>query len=160
VSRRLYRSRDDRVLEGVCGGLAKYFDIDPVIVRVIAVLSLFLGGAGLVAYVILALVVPLEGTQAAEPRDTIRQNVEEMKETATELGRDIRATVAREEADTEEMARLRSRRLNWLGIATIALGVVFLLGNLNVFWWFRWGVLWPILPIAIGVLLVIYARRK
>ena len=160
MSRRLYRSRDDRVLEGVCGGLAKYFDIDPVIVRVIAVLSLFLGGAGLVAYVILALVVPLEGTQAAEPRDTIRQNVEEMKETATELGRDIRATVAREEADTEEMARLRSRRLNWLGIATIALGVVFLLGNLNVFWWFRWGVLWPILPIAIGVLLVIYARRK
>ena len=160
MTRRLYRSQDDRVLAGVCGGLGAYFGIDPTIVRVIAVLSIFVGLLGVIAYVILALVVPLEGSGTAEPRETIRENVEEIKETATQLGRDIQATAAKEEAATEDTARLRSRRLNWLGIAVIAFGVVVLLGNLGLFWWFKWGTLWPIAVITIGMLVLIAARRK
>jgi phage shock protein C len=46
MEKRLYRSRTDRVIWGVCGGLAKYFDIDPTIVRVIAVLLIFANGWG------------------------------------------------------------------------------------------------------------------
>ena len=160
MTRRLYRSRDDRVLAGVCGGLGAYFGIDPTIVRVIAVLSIFVGLLGVIAYVILALVVPLEGSGTAEPRETIRENVEEIKETATQLGRDMQATAAKEEAATEDTARLRSRRLNWLGIAVIAFGVVVLLGNLGVFRWFNWDTLWPIAVITIGMLVLIAARRK
>ena len=45
---------------GVCGGIAKYFNVDPTLVRLIAVLMLFFGLAGLLIYVILAIVVPLE----------------------------------------------------------------------------------------------------
>ena len=60
VAKKLYRSRTDRKIWGVCGGLAKYFDIDPTIVRVIAILSLFLGTLGIWAYIIMALVVPEE----------------------------------------------------------------------------------------------------
>lgn len=45
---------------GVCGGIAKYFNVDPTMVRLIAVLTLFFGLAGLLIYVILAIVVPLE----------------------------------------------------------------------------------------------------
>jgi phage shock protein C len=60
MNRKLYRSRTERKLWGVCGGLAKYFDIDPVILRVIFVASLFVGSLGFWAYIILALVVPLE----------------------------------------------------------------------------------------------------
>ena len=160
MTRRLYRSQDDRVLAGVCGGLGAYFGIDPTIVRVIAVLSIFVGGFGVIAYLILAIVVPMEGSRTAEPREAIRENVEDIKETATQLGRDVQATVAKEEAATEEMARLRSRRLNWLGLAVIVFGVVFLLGNFGVFRWFNWDTLWPIAVIAIGVLLFIAARRK
>jgi len=48
---------------GVCGGLAKYFDIDPVIVRVIAVASIFVTGLGILAYIIMAIVVPLEDSE-------------------------------------------------------------------------------------------------
>ena len=157
MTKRLYRSRDDRVIGGVCGGLGAYFGIDPTIVRVVAVLSIFVGALGVIAYVILAIVVPLEGSGTAEPRETIRENVEEIRETATQLGRDVQATVAKEEAATEDIARLRSRRLNWLGITLIVLGAVFLL---NVFSWFNWGILWPIPVIVIGVLLVVAARRK
>ena len=57
---RLYRSRDERMIWGICGGLGKYFGVDPTIVRVLWVLMLFLGGWGFFAYIILRFVVPLE----------------------------------------------------------------------------------------------------
>ena len=60
MAKKLYRSRTDRKLAGVCGGLAKYFDIDPTIVRVVAVASLFVGTLGLWVYIIMAIIVPLE----------------------------------------------------------------------------------------------------
>lgn len=59
MAKRLYRSRTDRMIGGVCGGLAEYFDIDPVIIRIIAVILLLPGGLpGFVPYLILWLVVP------------------------------------------------------------------------------------------------------
>ena len=58
--KRLYRSRTDKKIAGVCGGLAQYFGVDPVIPR-IALVVLFLGvGFGLLAYVICWIVIPLE----------------------------------------------------------------------------------------------------
>ncbi len=60
MAKKLYRSRTDRKIWGVCGGLAKYFDMDPTIVRVIAILSLFFGTLGIWAYIIMTLVVPEE----------------------------------------------------------------------------------------------------
>lgn len=58
--KRLYRSRSDRVFMGVCGGLSDYFGIDPILVRVLAVVSLFAVGTGLITYVLLWLFVPEE----------------------------------------------------------------------------------------------------
>jgi phage shock protein PspC (stress-responsive transcriptional regulator) len=60
VTKKLYRSRTDRKIWGVCGGLARYFDVDPTIVRVIAVATLFVGSLGFWTYIIMALIVPLE----------------------------------------------------------------------------------------------------
>lgn len=60
MANKLYRSKTDRVIWGVCGGLAKYFNIDPVIVRIIAVASIFVGTLGIWIYLIMALVVPTE----------------------------------------------------------------------------------------------------
>src|SRR5215475_8494203 len=59
--RRLYRSRSDKVIAGVCSGIANYFRIDPVIVRVLAVALIFLGGAGVFAYIAAWLLMPVEG---------------------------------------------------------------------------------------------------
>lgn len=57
--KRLYRSTDDRMIAGVCGGLAEYFNLDPTVVRLIALLLLVMGGApGLLPYIILWIVVP------------------------------------------------------------------------------------------------------
>ena len=57
-TRRLYRSRSDRVLAGVCGGLAQYFNLDATLIRVLFVLLAVLGGAGLVLYVAMWIIVP------------------------------------------------------------------------------------------------------
>jgi phage shock protein PspC (stress-responsive transcriptional regulator) len=70
--RRLYRSRSDRVIAGVCGGLARYFNIDPVIVRVAAVALVFAGGAGLLLYAAAFLLVPNEG-EGGGPGETPRR---------------------------------------------------------------------------------------
>ena len=60
-SRRLYRSSDDRILAGVAGGVANYFDVDPVIVRIIWFLSVFFTGSlTFWAYLVMIIVVPLE----------------------------------------------------------------------------------------------------
>jgi len=60
MAKKLYRSRSDRKIAGVCGGIAQHFDIDPVLVRVLAVILLLCGSAGLLAYIILWIVVPEE----------------------------------------------------------------------------------------------------
>jgi len=59
-NKRLMRSRDDRMLFGVCAGLAQYLGIDPVIVRLLAVLLTLWNGVGLLIYLVLAIVVPQE----------------------------------------------------------------------------------------------------
>ena len=160
MEKRLYRSQSDRMIWGVCGGLAKYFDIDPTIVRIIAVLTIFLGSFGIWAYIILAIVVPLEGSKATEPKETIKENVDEMKETAGELGREIRSTLEGEEGESEEVAKVRHRRRNLFGIIIVAVGILFLLGSFDLFWWFRWGNLWPLILVAIGVLIILSTRRR
>lgn len=58
--KKLYRSRKDSMIAGVCGGLAEHFDIDPTWVRLIFILLFFVGGSALLAYVIMWLIVPLE----------------------------------------------------------------------------------------------------
>lgn len=57
MAKKLYRSLEDRQIAGICGGLARYFDIDPTVIRLIAVVLAFAGG-GVLAYLIAWLIVP------------------------------------------------------------------------------------------------------
>ena len=160
MTKRLYRSKDDRMIWGVCGGLAQYFDIDPTIVRVIVLLSIFLGTLGIWAYIVLTIVVPLEGSENTEPKDTIKENVGEIKKTASELGRELRSTLEEDEHDVREATETRHHHRNILGIALIILGIIFLLSNFGLFWWFRWGILWPLVVLAIGVLIILSTKKR
>ena len=160
MEKRLYRSRSDRMIWGVCGGLAKYFDMDPTIIRAIALLSVFFGSLGIWAYIVLAIVVPVEDSKVTTSKETVRENIVEMKETAGELGREVRSTLVGEEGEAEEAANIRHHRRNIFGIILVVLGVLFLLGSFNLFWWFHWSNLWPLILVAIGVLVIVGARRK
>jgi phage shock protein C len=59
-TRKLYRSRTDRKLAGVCGGLAQYFNLDATLIRVLFIVLAVLGGSGLVLYLAMWIIVPNE----------------------------------------------------------------------------------------------------
>ena len=160
MEKRLYRSRDDRMIWGVCGGIAKYFGIDPTVVRLITVLLLFAGGAGILGYIILTIVVPLESSSATVPREVVKENVAEIKETATHMGEDIRATFARQDGERKVGTRGGERGMYLAALILIGLGVIFFLSNFNIFSWLRFDKMWPVILILVGVVIIFGARRK
>ncbi len=93
IKKRLYRDSDNAVVAGIASGLARYFDIDPVIVRLIFVISIFFNGMGIFVYIILWLVVPIAKTTAdkfamrgesvtlKEISDRVRKNIEDLETT-------------------------------------------------------------------------------
>ena len=58
MEKRLYKSNQNKVLDGVCGGIAEYFSIDPTLVRLGWVVFCALGGSGVLAYIVAALIIP------------------------------------------------------------------------------------------------------
>jgi len=160
VEKRLYRSRSDRVIWGVCGGLARYFNIDPTIVRIIAVLLVFANGVGILVYLILTIVVPLESSEVTTSKEVIRENIEEMKATASQIEHEIRSTLAKKKDASEEASKARRRSFNILGITLIVIGILLLLASFNFLWWLRWTYIWPLILIVIGILIILGTRRK
>ena len=160
MEKRLYRSRTNRMIWGVCGGLGEYFNIDPTIVRLIAVLTVFLSGFGIIAYIVLAVVVPLESTTSSQPKETIKENVQEMKETATAIGKEFQPTFSKEETTDAKSTDQYRHSVSVIGIVIIIIGIILMIASLTNFWrWFQWAFIWPIILIIIG-LLIIFSRRK
>ena len=58
MNKRLYKSNDNKMLCGVCGGIAEYFDVDPTLVRLGWVVLCAMVGSGILAYIIAAIVIP------------------------------------------------------------------------------------------------------
>lgn len=58
MEKKLYKSREHKIVDGVCGGIAEYFGIDPTLVRLGWVLFCVLGGSGILAYIIAAIIMP------------------------------------------------------------------------------------------------------
>ena len=177
VPRHLYRSRRDRMVGGVAAGMAAYFDLDPTVVRLLWILAaIFSGGAVLLMYLALALIVPEEEfvlptrrmqgsagpgpSPAAETRRELAQPTGTgINATADEVANQaepITAAIAGTEIslDEEIPAPERERRRVWGGIILVTLGLVFLGGNFGLYQWFRWDQYWPMVLIGIGVLMV------
>ena len=58
MEKKLYKSNTNKVLDGVCGGIGEYFNVDPTLVRLAWVVFCALGGSGILAYIIMALIIP------------------------------------------------------------------------------------------------------
>jgi phage shock protein C len=74
--KRLYRSRSDRIIGGVCGGLGEYLSIDPTLIRILYVLFALTGGSGIFIYLILLLIIPEEPWEKEPTADTEDEKVE------------------------------------------------------------------------------------
>ena len=153
MNSRLYRSRTDRFLGGVCGGIGKYLGIDPTIIRLVFLVLLFTQGFGFLIYIILWILLPVEGgaeTSTGSVGDRLGEGVKG-------VGEDIR-NVAQ---TPHPQAGL------WFGLGLIVLGVILFaerLGEmLGLGWltqWVNWSTLWPILIIVLGVALILRGSRK
>jgi len=164
--RRLYRSEKERLLGGVCGGLAEYFKTDPVLVRVIFVLLTFLLGGllGLVAYIVLWIIVPRASSPDLSAKEAVKDNIEELKETATEAGKKVKEHIDEIKGNPTEAGKEGRKTAGrglayFLGIVLIALGVILFLANFGLSWWLGFANAWPVVFIILGVLLLVYTRR-
>lgn len=80
MTTRITKSKTDRVIDGVCGGLADYFGIDSLLVRVAFVALMFINVIGLILYIVLLIIIPKAEKLDQPPKETIHENVQEMGE--------------------------------------------------------------------------------
>jgi len=154
VNRRLYRCYHDRRIAGVSSGLAEYFDVDPTIVRVLWVISIFFGGVGLLAYIAMAIIVPMEPNEsvAAAPDPTTGEATGDATVSAPTGWH--AAPVPHRHA-----TRGTGRTAMFVGIVLILFGALALVDA-----FLPAGVdgrfLWPAFIVGIGALLVVTAVRR
>jgi phage shock protein C len=143
-SRKLYRSNKEYIVLGVCGGLAEYFSIDPILVRLIFIALTLGGGSGVLVYIVLALVIPKEIGKAKviDREEKIEEFATNVGEKVKKLGKEIKI------ADIK-----KDGRGGFLAWGVIGLGVV-LLFNQMAPGWFRWDLFWPVIVILAGVYLL------
>jgi phage shock protein C len=87
---RIRRSRNERMIAGVAGGLATYFNIDPLLVRLGFALLAFFNGFGILLYLILWLLLPNEDSVAVDSRAQVRESVDEMRTAAESAAQRVR----------------------------------------------------------------------
>jgi phage shock protein C len=97
-TRKLTRSQTERYVGGVAGGLAAYFNVDPVLVRLAFLVLAFANGVGLIIYVAMWLLVPAEGVPASDMGHQVKENAREVQATSERLARQS-WTVVRNTAD-------------------------------------------------------------
>jgi len=137
--RSLYRCRHDRRIAGVAAGVAEYFDLDPTIVRLVWLVSIFFGGFGLLLYIVMAIVVPNEPL------------------TEQELEQLVDPGFPHRHANRPRNDGLG---MTFVGIALIVFGGLALANTVVVGWGFSGGFLWPGFILALGVLLLVAALRR
>jgi len=81
--KRLFRSRNNKIIGGVCGGVGEYFNIDPVLVRLVWGILFFIGGAGLLGYIIAWIIIPERVGDFSSAMDSEKENHIEVKTSYT-----------------------------------------------------------------------------
>lgn len=131
--KKLYKSETERIIFGIAGGIAEYYNIDPTWIRLVFVFLALSGGVGIIIYLILALVMP---------------------------GRPMSERVANEKLKNDETKTLSEdkkvkkitveRRRNAIGFVVIIIGLLFLFKGTIAFYWVSWDILWPLIIILTG----------
>ena len=138
---RLTRSSSDRIVAGVCGGLADYLQIDSVFVRLAFLVLLFASGIGLPIYIILWIIMPDSDGSTDHGSEGFQKSIDELGETVqTEVG--------------------RIGRTGTIGIILMLLGGYFLLSEIGMLNWISGAIFWPLVLIGIGIYLLVKWNRN
>lgn len=142
MKKKLYRLPEQGKISGVAAGFAEYFDMDVTLMRLLFVAALFVtAGAAVVAYIVLAIVMPTPGTDKNQPID-VSDRVENLAEEMKANGRAQSAG-------------------NYIGLGLILLGVWLLAGRLFPGWFsVQWNLVWPAVIIVLGVWIILKGKRS
>ena len=149
----LYRSDQDKVIAGVCGGLAIYFGRDPLFFRLLFIILTLATGVGVALYLLLWLVLPTAQQAFAQQEQVMRENLGEMRERARELGLETRNSFARARrtGSPDDILIL-------VGAILVGFGLLLLFRNIGLLAWVRY--LWPLALVALGVAILINNLRE
>mgnify|MGYP001187152348 CR=1 FL=1 len=164
MAQRLARNRRDAVCGGVAAGFADYFNVDPVLVRLGFVLLAFANGIGILFYLICWGIMPtLDDDERAEGAAGQTSPGERVTDEVRAAAGQVRAAAHRVASEVKEV-RVSGRGHMMLGIALVGLGSILLFDRFA--WMFRWpywlrfGTLWPLILVAIGVALLVRSREE
>ncbi len=144
----LYRSQQDKVIAGVCGGLAAYFGRDPLLFRLLFIALTMATGTGVALYLLLWLVLPTAQQGLAQQEQVIRDNLDEMRTRARELGAEARGSFVRaRKTGSPDDALIIG------GAILVGFGLLLLFRNIGLLAWTRY--LWPIALVGLGVAILI-----
>ena len=150
--KKLYRSVTDKMLGGVCGGLAEYFAIDPVIVRLIFVLAVIFGGSGILAYIILWIIIP------QKPYIITPFNTNPPSGDSPSTNEEKKSETSNPDMNYGNINKTQSNRSIYAGAFLILLGGIFLLDNFVPH--FHFGDFWPLILIGLGFAIILNARNN
>lgn len=152
---RLYRSSADKMIAGVSAGLAEYFNIDPVLVRIIFIVLLISGGSGLLIYVILWIVVPYDYEIGVKP---IFHESASNAETDNSESNKNREQSAFNNIEDNDNYQVKNNHKKLAGIILIVIGALLLADNFFLTD-FIFDNLVPILLILAGLFIVFYRKK-
>ncbi len=132
--KKLYRWPEDRIIAGVCAGIARYFDTDPVLVRAIFVLLALIKGIGVALYLILLMIMPV----ASLAEEVVRE---------------------KRETTLKAKKQLQNKR-NIIGFIIILIGFLLLLSQKITIIFLRWDLMWPSLIIVIGFYILLKPEKQ
>ncbi len=137
---RLTRSSTDKIIAGVCGGLAEYLEINPVLVRLAFLVLFFASGIGFPIYLILWIVMPQGDNDAVADNVVIQKNINEI-------------------GDSVQSGIKRLGKPGTVGVILVLLGAYFLLSEIGLFNWMSGAVFWPLVIIGAGIYMLIQRNR-
>lgn len=170
MEKRLFRNEHDKVIAGVSSGVAAYMEVDVTIIRLLFVLStIFLMGTGVLVYLVMWIVVPVNN----DPGARFSKFNDFFKSEKTSSGADEPAPnwssstfhdsgfKAPKQQDYNFIKKNSDTGRTVGGLFLLVIGLYFLMNEFNIIpYWFRLGKLWPLIFVAIGVSFIARSKRK
>ena len=158
TGKRLYRSVTEKRIAGVCGGIAEHFDVDPVFIRLGTVLfTIVAPPVGVLGYIACWLIVPLGPESGPVRHET---HAEGAMPPGAPVPPGAAGAASAHPATGRSIIETDGSMIG--GLICISIGVLFLMVNLGVFEWeifhfWRWKMVWPLLLIVVGIMMLFRA---
>jgi len=153
VTKKLYRSCTDKILGGVAGGLGEYFDMDPTLIRLVFALA-FLSGFGFLAYLLAWIIVPEDPSCKSG-----KTGADEIREHADRVAQDFRNAAKKETMESAAPSATSASDFRfWAGLVLVFFAASIILQN--IFGFDLWHNFWPLILVALGVVLIAGSLEK